>query len=154
MAVDNNGSETGKNQRLFLQELHMMRTFIQQMNNPDLEPEKQTNLLKKQREKTQGQLSKRREGERDCPWTPSAVPLVTDRLTEPWVGVDAWGHLELPQTCQVTSEMCPPAPLSLLNMNFSLMVSTAHVARSIASHCTVYDIKQNVRIWCPLRSTG
>ena len=48
MAVDSNGSETGEKQRLILQELHMMRSYIHQMNNPDPEPEKQTKKLKKQ----------------------------------------------------------------------------------------------------------
>ena len=88
MAVDSNGLETAGNQRVLLQELHVKRKHIIQMYNPDQKPEKQSLVLQKQRDdlhdlhckeeakrqNTQGQLSERREGERDCPRTPNAVP--------------------------------------------------------------------------------
>ena len=65
-----------------------MRALLQQLNNPDPEPEKQATLMQKHREdlhdfqfkaeakrqKTQGDSLERREEGRDRPGTPSAVP--------------------------------------------------------------------------------
>ena len=45
-AVGGNGLGTADNQRVLLQELHMMQNHINQMYNPNPEPEKQSHMLK------------------------------------------------------------------------------------------------------------